>query len=135
MKSKLETSNTAFIPQWYPVSNFFLLVWKKCSKMRIVKLGFKKMFNFEKLVKKKVDTATQLSYGKQYISSNKEEYSPHFAIYFSRTFHLENVDGSAKSWKFGQWYSTNIDRIQHYQEETKAKMRPCWRRKESNNES
>jgi hypothetical protein len=40
-----------------------------------------------------------------------------------RTFHLENVDGSAKSWKeFGQWYSSEI-LTGTQPEETKAKMR------------
>ena len=68
-ESKLETSTTAFIPQWYPISNFFVSV----------------------------------------------DYSPSFSSLFPKVmmgleiFHLEDVDGKAKTWKeFGQWYSDEI---------------------------
>jgi hypothetical protein len=41
-----------------------------------------------------------------------------------------------KAGKFGQWYSSEIlTGTTILPEETKAKMRACWRRKESNNES
>jgi hypothetical protein len=134
-ESKLETSNTAFIPQWYPVSNFFVSVEKSVLNVDCPEnLGFKKMeFNFENFkIQKTTDTATQLSYTASNISAQKQEdYSPSFGTVLPKVmmglelFHLENVDGSAKSWKeFGQWYSSEIlTGTTILPEETKAKMR------------
>ncbi|WP_232226269.1 DUF3857 domain-containing protein [Flavobacterium sp. ACAM 123] len=134
-ESKLETSNTAFIPQWYPVSNFFVSVEKSVLNVDCPEnLGFKKMeFNFENFnIQKTSDTATQLSYMASNISAQKqEEYSPSFSVVLPKVmmglelFHLEDVDGSAKSWKeFGQWYSREIlTGTTILPEETKAKMR------------
>ena len=43
-ESKLETSTTAFIPQWYPISNFFVSVEKSVLNVSYPdNLGFKKM--------------------------------------------------------------------------------------------
>jgi hypothetical protein len=68
-ESKLETSNTAFIPQWYPVSNFFVSVEKSVLNVDCPEnLGFKKMeFNFEnfKIKNNRYCNATIL-YGKIY---------------------------------------------------------------------
>jgi hypothetical protein len=134
-ESKLETSNTAFIPQWYPVSNFFVSVEKSVLNVDCPEnLGFKKMeFNFENFnIQKTSDTAKQLSYTASNISAQKqEEYSPSFSVVLPKVmmglelFHLEDVDGSAKSWKeFGQWYSREIlTGTTILPEETKAKMR------------
>jgi hypothetical protein len=134
-ESKLETSNTAFIPQWYPVSNFFVSVERSILNVDCREnLGFKKMeFNFENFnIQKTIDTATQLSYTASNISAQKqEEYSPAFTVILPKVmmglelFHLEDVDGSAKSWKeFGQWYSHEIlTDTTILPEETKAKMR------------
>jgi len=82
-ESKLETSNTAFIPQWYPVSNFFVSVEKSVLNVDCpVNLGFKKMeFNFENFnIQKTNDTPTQLSYTASNILAQKQEdYSPAFS--------------------------------------------------------
>jgi len=134
-ESKLETSNTAFIPQWYPVSNFFVSVEKSVLNVDCpVNLGFKKMeFNFENFnIQKTNDTPTQLSYTASNILAQKQEdYSPAFSAVLPKVmmalelFHLEDVDGSAKTWKeFGQWYSDEIlSGTTVLSEETKAKMR------------
>jgi transglutaminase-like putative cysteine protease len=134
-QSQLETSTTAFIPQWYPVSNFFVSVEKSVLHVDCPEnLGFKKMeFNFENFnIQKTIDSATQLSYTASNIAAIKqEEYSPAFSSVLPKVmmglelFHLENVDGSAKSWKeFGQWYSNEIlEGTTVLPEETKAKMR------------
>ena len=118
-ESKLETSTTAFIPQWYPISNFFVSVEK--SILNVIypdNLGFKKMeFNFANFnIQKIVDTSTQLSYAVINIPVQKQEdYSPSYSSLFPKVmmglevFHLEDVDGKAKTWKeFGQWYSDEI---------------------------
>jgi hypothetical protein len=90
-------------------------------------------FNIENFnIQKTTDTATQLSYMASNISAQKqEEYSPSFSVVLPKVmmglelFHLEDVDGSAKSWKeFGQWYSREIlTGTTILPEETKAKMR------------
>jgi hypothetical protein len=134
-ESKLETSNTAFIPQWYPVSNFFVSVEKSVLNVDCpLNLGFKKMeFNFENFnIQKTNDTPAQLSYTASNILAQKQEdYSPAFSAVLPKVmmalelFHLEDVDGSAKTWKeFGQWYSDEIlSGTTVLSEETKAKMR------------
>lgn len=117
--SKLETSTTAFIPQWYPLSNFFVSVEKSILNVNYpANLGFKKMeFNFSNFnINKSIDTATQLSYTATNIQSQKyEDYSPSAnkilpnVIMGLEYFNLEGVDGKAKTWKeFGQWYYNDI---------------------------
>lgn len=133
--SEIETSNTAFIPQWYPLNNYFVSVEKSILNVNYPEnLGFKKMeFNFSDFqIKKKVDTSTQLSYIATNILAQKyEDYSQAFSAIFPRVmmglevFHLEGVDGAAKTWKeFGQWYSdTILSGTIDLSEETKAKMK------------
>jgi hypothetical protein len=82
------------------------------------KLGFKKMeFNFSNFkIEKILDTSTNLSYTVTNILAQKQEdYSPVVNTIFPKLmmglelFHLEGVDGNAKTWKeFGQWYSDKI---------------------------
>lgn len=117
--SEIETSTTAFIPKWYPSSDYFVSVEKSILNVKYPdNLGFKKMeFNFSNSkIDKTIDTATQLSYNATNILAQKQEdYSPSFSSIFPNVmmglelFHLEGVDGNAKTWKeFGQWYSDRI---------------------------
>lgn len=117
--SEIETSTTAFIPKWYPSSDYFVSVEKSILNVKYPdNLGFKKMeFNFSNFkIDKTIDTATQLSYTATNILAQKQEdYSPSFSSVFPNAmmglelFHLEGVDGNAKTWKeFGQWYSDKI---------------------------
>lgn len=117
--SEIETSTTAFIPKWYPSSDYFVSVEKSILNVKYPdNLGFKKMeFNFSNFkIDKTIDTATQLSYTATNILAQKQEdYSPSFSSVFPNVmmglelFHLEGVDGNAKTWKeFGQWYSDKI---------------------------
>lgn len=117
--SEIETATTAFIPQWYPLSNYFVSVEKSILNVSYPdNLGFKKMeFNFSDFkINKTVETATQLSYTADHIQAQKQEdFSPVFNAVFPKVmlglelFHLEGVDGNAKTWKeFGQWYSDKI---------------------------
>ncbi|MBG6187209.1 DUF3857 domain-containing protein [Flavobacterium sp. CAN_S2] len=117
--SEIETSTTAFIPEWYPLNSYFVSVEKSILNVKYPdKLGFKKMeFNFSNFkIEKILDTSTNLSYTATNILAQKQEdYSPVVNTIFPKLmmglelFHLEGVDGNAKTWKeFGQWYSDKI---------------------------
>jgi hypothetical protein len=118
-ESEIQTSTTAFIPQWFPLNDYLLSIEKSVLNVNYPEnLGFKKMeFNFSDFkIKKTIDTSTQLSYLATNIIAQKEEYlSPSFVEIFPKVmmglefFHLEGVDGNVKTWKeFGQWYSDKI---------------------------
>ena len=117
--SEIETSTTAFIPEWYPLNSYFVTVEKSILNVKYPdNLGFKKMeFNFSNFkVEKTLETSTNLSYTATNILAQKQEdYSPVVSTIFPKLmmglelFHLEGVDGNAKTWKeFGQWYSDKI---------------------------
>ena len=117
--SEIETSTTAFIPEWYPLNSYFVSVEKSILNVKYPdNLGFKKMeFNFSNFnIEKTLDTSTNLSYTSTNILAQKQEdYSPVINTIFPKLmmglelFHLEGVDGNAKTWKeFGQWYSDKI---------------------------
>ncbi|RKS99841.1 DUF3857 domain-containing transglutaminase family protein [Flavobacterium sp. 123] len=133
--SEIETSTTAFIPQWFPVTDYFVTVEKSVLNVNYPdNLGFRKMeFNFSNFkIKKTTDTATQLSYiATNILAQKNEDYSPAFSTIFPKVmmglelFHLEGVDGKAKTWKeFGQWWFDEIlAGTEVIPEETKAKMK------------
>ena len=133
-ESEIETSATAFIPQWYPLNDYFLSVEKSVLNVNYPdNLGFKKMeLNFSKFkINKITDTSTQLSYVASNISAQKQEdYSQAYFVFPKvmmglELFHLEGVDGKAKTWKeFGQWYSDKIlTGTTELPEETKSKIK------------
>lgn len=118
-KSEIETSTTAFIPQWFPIDNYHCSVEK--STVNVVysnELGFRKMeFNFGNYpIKSTKDVAGQISYEMRNMSALKNEYhSPSVLSIFPRVmmslskFHLEGVDGEATTWEeFGKWYSEKV---------------------------
>ncbi|WP_166924706.1 DUF3857 domain-containing protein [Flavobacterium poyangense] len=117
--SEVETSNTAFIPQWFPLDNYYVSIEKSILNVTYPNdLGFKKKeFQFSGFdIKKTTDTATKLSYEASTIIAQKsEDYSPAYNDLFPRVmmslekFHLEGVDGMATTWEaFGKWYGDKI---------------------------
>lgn len=118
-ESEIETSNTAFIPSWMPITNYYLGIEKSILNVTYPSdLGFKwKEINFEnfKTIQKN-QNPNKLSYTiSNVIAQKKEDYSPIFSEIFPRvylgleSFHLEGVDGNAKSWQeFGKWYHEKI---------------------------
>jgi len=117
--SEIETSNTAFIPQWMPLTDYAVSIEKSILNVNYPSgLGFKyKEFNFSNFnVKKIQETSTALSFVATKILAQKEEsVSPSINYLFPRvmmgleSFHLEGVDGNAKSWtEFGKWYNEKI---------------------------
>lgn len=114
-----ETSNTAAIPKWLPIGNYFTSVEKSLLNVYYPSnLGFKKKeFNFLNFqITKTIDTSSQLSYALENIVALKpEDMSPDFENIYPRVimglefFNLEGVDGTAKNWKeYGQWFSEKI---------------------------
>ncbi|MRX40484.1 DUF3857 domain-containing protein [Flavobacterium sp. LC2016-23] len=133
--SEIETSNTAFIPQWYFLGGYNLSVEKCILNVTFPNnLGFKKKeFQFADLnIKKTIDTDTKLSYvGTTILAQKPEDYSPSSSDLFPRVmmglenFHLEGVDGTAKTWEaFGKWYGDKIlTGTTVLPEETKTKIK------------
>jgi transglutaminase-like putative cysteine protease len=134
-ESETETSNTAFIPQWMPLTDYAVSVEKSILNVSFPSnLGFKyKEFNFSNFnIIKTQNTSTQLSFVATKIFAQKEEMaSPSISYLFPKVmiglelFHLEGVDGTAKTWtEFGQWYNEKILKgTTDLPEETKAKMK------------
>ena len=134
-ESEVETSTTAFVPQWFPLTDYLLSVEKSVLNVTYPdNLGFRKMeFNFSNFkIDKTVDTATHLSYTASTILAQKQEdYSPNIGKIFPKVmmglefFNLEGVDGNAKTWKeFGKWWSDKIlVGTDELPEETKVKMK------------
>ncbi|MEP6928526.1 MAG: DUF3857 domain-containing protein, partial [Flavobacterium sp.] len=101
--SEIETSNTAFLPQWYFLGSYNVSVEKCVLNVTYPNnLGFKKKeFQFSDLnIKKTIDTDTKLSYlGTNLLAQKPEDYSPSSSDLFPRVmmglenFHLEGVDG------------------------------------------
>ncbi|MFH7018940.1 DUF3857 domain-containing protein [Flavobacterium sp. FlaQc-47] len=133
--SEVETSSTAFLPNWMPLRGFNTSIEK--SVLNIIypsDLGFKKKeFQFSGFnIKKATDTNTQLSYiATNILAQKKEDYSPSYKDLFPKVmmglerFHLEGVDGTATNWiDFGKWYSEKIlAGTTDLSEETKTKIK------------
>ena len=116
---EIQTSNTALIPSWMPITDYFVSIEKSTLNITYPNdLGFKKKeFNLDNFkVKKITDTSTQLTYTVEGVVAQKpEELSPDFIKIYPRvmmsleSFNLEGVDGTAKNWKeYGQWFSEKI---------------------------
>lgn len=132
---EIETSNTAFIPQWMPLNNYAVSIEKSILNVTYPSnLGFKyKEFNFSNFsVKKTLETPAGLSFEASKITAQKEEsVCPSAMSLFPRvmmgleSFHLEGVDGNAKNWtEFGKWYNEKIlNGTTDLPELTKAKIK------------
>lgn len=117
-ESEVETSNTAFIPYWYPFNDYFLGVEQSVLNVSCpVNLGLKsKEVNFQGFkIEKNIGTTTQLKYtASAIVAQKKEPYCPVATIFPKlmmglENFNLEGEDGTAKSWtEFGKWYYDEI---------------------------
>lgn len=144
--SETETSTTAFIPSWMPISEYYTSVEKNVLNVKYLSnLGFrKKEYQFSNFnIKKTLDNDTQVSYVASNILAQKyEDLSPAFSDLYPKVmmslefFNLEGVDGNAKTWKeFGKWWADKIlvgtDQIS---EETKSKMNTLSRNRTRSNQ-
>ena len=112
------SDNTAFIPQWSPVEGVFCSTEKE--EMSITaepSLGFKfKEYNFGEVTLQKSQAGATYTFSAQNIPAYRhEDYSPVFSsirpyiIFGLEKFHLEGVDGEAKTWEaFGAWMYSNL---------------------------
>lgn len=132
-QSEIATSNTAFIPKWYPVSEFYISVEKSILNVSYPdNLGFKKKeINFSNFnIQKTTDTTTRLSYSTSNILALKSEPNAPQSLVFPKLimgleiFNLEGIDGNATSWtEFGKWWNNKIlEGKNEISEETKNKM-------------
>lgn len=118
-ETEVETSNTAFLPSWRPVSSYYAST-EEIGVEIICPAEFNlqaKEVNFsDRFVLEKKQSGTHLSYsGKNLPAVKMEDYSPslsrivpmvHFRV---SQFNLEGVDGTAADWKeFGKWYFDNL---------------------------
>lgn len=134
-ESEIETSNTAFIPSWMPISDYYIGIEKSVLNVTYSnEVGFKsKELNFENFKSiEKSQSIGKLSYSmSNVVAQKKEDYSPIFSEMFPivylalESFHLEGVDGTATSWvQFGKWYYEKIlSGTVELPEETKTKVK------------
>ncbi len=132
--SEIETSTTAFIPRWYPLSDYNVALEKSVLNVTSPQdLGFKKKeINFSNYrISKLSETPEHLSYELVGVVAQKpEDYSviqlifPQLMMGLEK-FNLEGVNGYAKNWEeFGKWYSNEIlAGTTELPEETKNKIK------------
>lgn len=118
-ESQVETSNTAFIPSWIPVDNYY--VSTEVSKLKIkyksdLKLNFKELNFSNKYLIEINNTNNEINYiAKNIFAKKKEELAPSFnkifpmVIFGLDKFNLEGIDGYANSWnEMGKWFYDKI---------------------------
>lgn len=134
-QSETETSNTAFMPSWYPIGGFAVSVEKSVLNVKTAPdLGFKykelNMLNNPNISKE--EKAGGISFTANNLTAyKKEDYSPSFSSYAPNVimgldvFHLEGVDGTATNWKdFGSWvYSSLLKGTDEIPLETQNKIK------------
>lgn len=132
--SEIETSNTAFIPKWGPISNYYESIVDASLTIEYPSnLGFKyKEKNIDKITISKLESDNSIKYKATNIPALKwEDYSPGFGNIFPSVwfgldeFSLVGVQGVATSWKdFGSWmYQNLLEGTDEISEETQQKIK------------
>lgn len=113
-ESTTESINTAFLPSWYAIDDYFESIQKSEFTIEYPSdLGFKyKEQNFEGFDIVKKDEDNVLSFEVQnLIAEKREDYAPDFkkivpyVMFGLEKFSLEGVEGSGKTWEeFGKVY-------------------------------
>lgn len=130
-QSEIETLNTAFIPRWYPIDDYFESVQKTTFKIKYPNdLGFKfKIIDSDNLKIEKQEQGNELTFKLENIIAEKPEdlstkkYG--YVLFGIDNFSLEGVQGNAKSWKeFGLWMNNELlKNTTELPETTKQKIR------------
>jgi hypothetical protein len=116
-ESEISTSNTAFIPTWFPIEDYFLSVQNASLKIEYandVKLKYKEI-NFDKNIIKSVE-GNLIKYSINNVKAiRKEQLSPSFQKFLPyvliglEEFKLEGVKGNSSDWNsFGKWMYANL---------------------------
>ena len=132
-ESETKSSNTAFIPSWVPIDDYFESVQKSEINIHFPSdLGFKyKEINFEGRTITKKEQSNVITFTAENIVAEKpEDYSPSSSkilplVKFGLDkFYLEGKEGSAKNWTdFGVWdYNSLLSDTEELSESTKAKI-------------
>lgn len=132
--SEVETINTAFIPTWYPIDDYFESVEKSSITINFNNtLGFKyKERNLENRVVSKKENLNTITFSVENVLAEKpEDYAPSAdkilpnVAFGLDKFNLEGFEGSAKSWQeFGiLWYKNLVSESEEITEETKNKLK------------
>lgn len=116
--SEIETINTAFIPKWFPIDDYYESVEESKIKINYLpELGFKyKERNFDGFIVKKEEKENSINYKLENLPAKKyEELSPVFSkvnpsvLFGLDVFSLEGVKGNAKDWdEFSSWIYNNL---------------------------
>lgn len=134
-ESEIETSNTAFLPTWSPLEDYYVSAEKKIFNFTCpTELGFdyKEIHFSDKYTILKQESEGGISYTADTLKALKwEENNPEFSklvplVYLRvQKFNLEGVDGEAKNWKdFGKWYyDTLLLNTDELSLETQAKVK------------
>lgn len=118
-ESEVETSNTAFIPSWSPVDDYYVGSENTLLTISFPKeLGFKdKVANFsDRYPIIRSNNENSITYRAENVKAIKwEENCPGFLdvvpiVYFKvEKFNLEGVNGVAENWKdFGKWFYESL---------------------------
>jgi len=133
-KYEVQTSNTAFINRWVPITGYHQSIQKATFSIKYPSdiILRKSERNFNDLSIKVKEAPGVLNYEINKIPATKYETSaPLFLNVFPNVklgvnkFNLEGVDGEANNWKeFGKWYYDNlIKQTLYLKSETKEKIR------------
>ncbi len=133
-ESETKSSNTAFIPNWSPIDDYFESVQKSEITVNYPSdLGFKyKEFNLEGKGIKKKEQLNSISFSVENLVAEKpEDYSPISTKVLPEVkfglekFCLEGVEGTAKTWEdYGRWmYNSLLKDTEEVSDETKSKIK------------
>lgn len=130
---EIETSNTAAIPSWRPIQDYFLSIEKDSYVLNdLANLGLRfKEKNLESFNVEKTKTDLSASYSLINVPAVKPEnlspiiskFTPEVQIAVEK-FHYNGIDGNAKNWvEFGDWIKTALlDGRNQVSDETKQKI-------------
>lgn len=132
-KSEVESINTAFIPSWYPIDDYFESIEKSSIIINYLSdLGFRyKEKNFENREINKQESLNSITFVvKNILAEKPEDLAPSAykilpnVVFGLDKFNLEGFEGSSKSWQeFGLlWYKNLVSESEEISEETKNKI-------------
>jgi hypothetical protein len=134
-ETQVETSNTVFIPTWFPMSEYFVSTQNATVNISFnpnIKLNFKEVNlpNIQSLERK--NTSSSITYSVKNLKAKKhEELAPNslqifpFVMFSLNSFSLEGINGNANSWdEMGKWFNDKIlFDTSELPEETKIKIK------------